>query len=145
MIEIVPAQLEHVIELCEHLRAHEREKFEKFRFAPEKTVTREVARSILAFAGLKDGRTGAIWGIKAAPLGDEAYIWLICTTLVEQNPITFLRHSRRVVNDLRQVFPRLRGHVFCDFEASVRWLRWLGCDVESPVGELSSFEVSHGT
>lgn len=125
MIEIVEAQPWHAIALCEDLRERE-----ALAGLEPRALVQEVARSCVAWAGLNDGHVAALWGAKVdGLLSDEAYIWLACGREMEKNPITFLRHSRRAITDLRHYFRCLHGLVLTEFGCSVRWLEWLGFEV----------------
>lgn len=141
-VEIVTPQLEHVIDLVERLREREREAFERLGEEPERMIAREVARSLVAWAGLADGKCAAIWGAHVdGLLSDEAYIWVVCSSLIEEHPVAFLRQSRKAIAELHIYFKRLHGLVVCDFERSVTWLEWLGFRVGESVNGVRAFEA----
>lgn len=141
-VEIVPARLEHVIEICENLRAREREAFKKLGSEPEHMVAQEVTQSFLSFAGLVEGKVINLWGAKCAGiLSDEAYLWMLCSQDVIKFPMTFLRHSRRAIQDLRPHFKHFHGVVLDEFSCSIRWLEWLGFEVYPPENGLRAFRM----
>lgn len=131
MIEIVEATNSHAFNLATRLRTREREAYEQLGDAYD-TIKTEVYRSLHAYAVLYEGQVVAIYGVKGVPIGTSAYLWLVCSEMCERFPITFLRLSRKVVDDLLTRFDRVHGLVLCDFEKSVRWLRWIGCDMHEP-------------
>src|SRR5215469_5914184 len=134
MIEIVEARLEHCIDIVQRLRPFEREALEKLGVVPERFMVEQVTNSIMAWAGLKDGACGAIWGIRTAGiLSDECWIWLTGTELINENRMAVLRHSIPVVNHFRSMFRVVQGYVLCDFDCSIKWLRWLGFELNEPV------------
>lgn len=137
-VEIVEARLEHVIYLVEHLRDNERAICEKMYGADfEKIVTKEIAGSMLAWAGLVDGKCGALWGVKMTRiLSDEGMLWMIGTHLIDEYPITFLRQSRQVVRKLHGTFKKLYGCVLTDYSQSRRWLEWLGFEIGEDQGGI---------
>ena len=139
-VEIVEARFEHVAAICKRLRERERLGFVKLGDDPERLVFAEVRGSFLAFAGLVDDEPIALWGAQAAGvLDDEAYIWLICSQEAERHPMTFLRHSRRAIDSLSPFFKHLYGYVKEDFTCSVRWLEWLGFEIQEPVDGVRRF------
>jgi hypothetical protein len=137
-IEFVEARLEHVIDLVARLRERERAVCAMMYGSEfEKLVTQEVTSSLLAWAGLVDGRCGAIWGVKTSRLlADEGTLWMIGTTLIDEYPIAFLRHSRRALADLRGTFHKLYGCVLTDYSESQRWLEWLGFEIGPDQGGI---------
>lgn len=138
-LEIVPAKSKHLIALSERLRSREAKELIALGDL-RRVLMRELAQSIVAYAGLVDGAPGAVWGARAQGiLSQTGYIWLYGSDLVERHPITFLRHSREQIAILRESFPRLEGHVFDDFSCGVAWLRWLGFVVHEPQGGIRYF------
>ena len=96
--------------------------------------------SIYALVGTIDGRPAVMCAARLASiLDDRAYIWLLGTSLIDRYPIVFLRHSRRMLALLTARFPCIYGQVECDFAASERWLRWLGCDFLTDDGQTKVF------
>lgn len=129
-IEIVPAKLEHLVELVDRMRKRERTAFERLGENPEQVLAHELALSVVSYSGLIDGQVAAVCGARTdGLLAAEAYVWMTCTDLVEQHPLAFLRHTRRVIAMLHQYFDSIHGLVFADFELSVKWLEWLGFEV----------------
>lgn len=139
-VEIVDAQLEHVRSICEGLRERERKAFERLGDTAERLLTQEVSRSLVAYAGLIDEKVVALWGARTeGVLSDEAYIWLVCAEDIEWFPVTFARHSREAIEELRLHFRRLYGLVIEDFTCSVKWLEWLGFVVDPPKNGFRAF------
>lgn len=139
MIEIYPAISIHAFSLATRLRVREKEAYEQLGDAYE-TIAQEMRRSLYSYAVLYEGQVVAIYGVKGTLIGDSAYLWLVCSETCEKFPITFLRQSRKVVDDLLTRFSRVHGLVLCDFEKSVRWLRWIGCDMHEPVDGVMAWD-----
>lgn len=129
MIEYAECQRSHVAELSTRLREREAEAFAKLGDNPQQKIWKEVGCSLYSYAVLRDGEVAAIFGAKAMPLSSSAYVWLICTDMCEEHPLVFARESRKVFKLLFEKFDSLYGLVVCDFDKSVRWLEWLGCDM----------------
>lgn len=140
------ARLDHVIALVSCLRERERALAEMLYGAEfERLVVDELKESVMAWAGLVDGRCGAVWGVKTPRLlADYGTLWMIGTTLIDDHPIAFLRHSRRALEDLRGTFKTLYGCVLTEFTTSERWLRWLGFEIGPDQGGIKVCELRYG-
>ena len=141
-VEIVDARFEHVVYLVENLRLHERLLYAKA-LGPdlERMVVKEISDSIVAWAGLGDGKCGALWGVKMAGiLSDSGVMWMLGGRLIDEHPLIFLRHSKRALNDLRATFKSLQGCVLTEYSQSQRWLEWLGFKIGPDQGGISYCE-----
>lgn len=86
-----------------------------------------VRRSVVIFVGKADGlEVCAVGLIPVSVWSKEAYFWLIHTDLCEAHPFLFVRWSRRVLDMVLAIYPRVFGH--CVNEKSARWLCWLGAE-----------------
>lgn len=139
MIEICSAISVHAFSLATRLRSREKEAYEQLGDAYE-TIVQEMRRSLYSYAVLYEGQVIAIYGVKGVPIGTSAYLWLVCSDQCERHPITFLRTSRRIIDELLTRFSRVHGLVLCDFEKSVRWLRWIGCDMHEPQNGVMAWD-----
>jgi hypothetical protein len=130
VIEIRPAIALDAIAISRNLRDRDRTVVE--RHGPAAEVIRiEIEQSIMALTAILDGEIALLWGARTpAPLDDRAYLWMVGTPLIEQHPITFLRHSRRAMRYMASHFHLLYGEVECDYLASQRWLTWLGARIQ---------------
>lgn len=141
-VEFVDTRREHVVALVEIMRERERLAFAEAKLDPVETIFDEVLKSVICKAALADGQCAAIWGAKLpGVLGTHAYIWVVCSEMIEQYPVTFLRHSRKAIAELRQTVPHLHGLVLAEFEDSIKWLRWLGFTVAESTGPAREFYV----
>lgn len=74
-----------------------------------------------------------IWGIN-----DEVYpddwreFWMLGTVDILTHKIAFLRTCRAWLRSIRQQYPRLRAHIDPRYELSLKWARWLGCEILAP-------------
>lgn len=75
-----------------------------------------------------------------AAFGDVSYSpgagigipWLISTEAIEQHPRAFLRICRPLVADMLERHLTLTNYVDARNTAAIRWLQWLGFEMESP-------------
>ncbi len=100
-----------------------------------------------AYTALIDGRVICMFGLAPQTLTGEVGIpWLLGSELVEEHYRTFARHSRKMVQWMREMHPKLRNIVDARNTFSVRWLAWLGFTLESarPFGpDDVDFHVFH--
>ena len=108
---------------------------------PEETLRAHegcVTRSSVIWLAKADGVEACAIGVIAPTIfASEAYLWMIHTRLCEQHPLRFIRWSRKVLDEIHSLYPRLIG--LCDVNnvAGRKWLEWLGADF--------SLGISHPT
>jgi hypothetical protein len=74
-----------------------------------------------------EGRPAVLWGVFSDTLlSDEATIWTVTTSVVDQYPFMFLRGSQELLKYLLGKYSKLAGTVEVGYERSEKWLRWLG-------------------
>lgn len=73
---------------------------------------------------------------QTTPLSGWAAPWALGTPEVERNAAWFLKASKTVVAGWRQEYRVLRNFVHAENRLSVRWLRWLGFELDpaEPIG-----------
>lgn len=137
-VEMVEARLEHAISLIENLRGNERELYKKVLGEDfERLVVKEINESVMVWAAFVDGECGVLWGVKMEKImSDEGVLWLLGGHLIDKNPITFLRHSKRALEDLRGTFKLLHGCVLTQYTQSRKWLEWLGFEIGEDQGGI---------
>jgi hypothetical protein len=139
IIEVMEATDEDAVRILPYLRERELSFLASKDEAPHKIIMAEIARSLLAYTITVDGEPAVIWGVRLnAMLDDKAYIWMLGSTYVDKHKIAFLRHSRKAVHAIAKRFSTLYGLVEYDFDASERWLRWMGCEI---VGDYDTYRV----
>ena len=72
----------------------------------------------------KDDVPFAMFGVGDA--GEMPYIWLLGSDSVAENWYTFAKASKKLLPHLIKDYPIVTNLVLKDYEASVRWLKWLG-------------------
>lgn len=141
-VEIVEGRFEHVVGLLENMREVERAQCEKLYGAELETkAARIYSQSLLTFAGLVDGKCVVVWGVHTSLLAGEGWVWLLGSKFIEEHPVVFLRHSKRMLRELLGTFPKLYGIVLTEFDCGCRWLEWLGFDVGEDCGGIRPFRI----
>lgn len=132
--------LDDAAAIMEDLRSYEKKSVELTNLNPVFILHKEINDSLYCFTGLVEGRPAVIWGIKPPSLtSDVAYLWAITTTLVDEYPFVFARHSQEFIKLVSDKFPKLTGYVQNENERSKRWLKWLGFKIAPPVSYNSQF------
>lgn len=92
-----------------------------------RAIVESVRGSRVCFCVKRNGAAVMLFGVaRRALLGDEHVVWALASEEIERAPFVFLRHCRRVVERLNEVFPVMVNFVGVWNEQSLRWLRWCG-------------------
>ena len=95
-------------------------------------ASRRASRN-MTFVGLANDTPVCVWGIAPGTLlNPVARPWLLGTDEMYSHSRAFLRHSRRMVEILKQAFPWMGNYVDARNTAAIRWLQWLGFSVYYP-------------
>jgi hypothetical protein len=122
-IEIVAANMRH---------ADRQEAEAMAAMGPLQALTKAVALSHESCVARVGGEPICIFGLGVGSLlGGMARPWLLGTSEVEMYGVTFLRSNRPVVKGWASRFD-LENYVDARHTMSIRWLRWLGFEVDHP-------------
>jgi hypothetical protein len=95
-------------------------------------LSRAVSYEILT--GRVNGELVVIYGIaKLNILSSEASPWLLATPAIEKYGFAFARRNKEVIARWQKKYTVMRNHVHVDNKITIRWLRWLGFDIQDPV------------
>lgn len=93
------------------------------------------------FSGTMDGTLLCLVGlIPPTFLSEIVYLWCWSSPEVVHHKVMFGRHARRLMHELRGLYPKIVGH--CAEDNSVAWLRSLGAEFNEPQGHLIPFEIT---
>lgn len=88
-------------------------------------------RALWADTYLVDGEVAAVAGLGLPSLlGRVATPWLVTGEPVDRQRRTFLRLTGARVARMRREWDLLVNHVHADYAQSIRWLAWLGFEIE---------------
>ena len=76
-------------------------------------------------------------------LGGVGSPWLIGTGAIADVSRQFVRECRGYVDQMHNVYPELVNFVDTRNAASIRWLRWLGFEIQDPVEFGINGEMFH--
>jgi hypothetical protein len=132
----VPGTLELAEQLAPLLRAGDVAEGLALGLDPRQGLLDSVRCSEVSWAALFDGEVGAMVGARTTArtlLGTAGEVWILSGTAVDRNPRAFMRSSRQVLEQLLQQWDSLSNVVDTRYEASLRWLKWLGFSFAPPV------------
>lgn len=103
-------------------------------YAPLHAATRSIRVSWPhVWAGSVDGELLAVFGVRSAGLlSDTGVPWLLSTNAVDRHWRPFLRFSRVLLANWSEAFPVLENWVDARHDVAIRWLDWLGFEIEAP-------------
>lgn len=84
------------------------------------------------------GRVFAIGGIT------DSVVWMLCTKCVEEHKITFLKYSKKLLQETLSHFPYLYNKCWLGNDLHVKWLSWLGCTWGKQEGDFRYFRFTKG-
>lgn len=130
-ITLLPATMEHAQRLV--LRDGDAAELAALGISQEDGLRAALARAVWAETYLIDSAPAAIVGLgRSALVGGHGVPWLLTGPAVERHRKIFLRESRRqVARMLAEVRP-LVNWVHADYGRAVRWLEWLGFELDPP-------------
>ena len=103
----------------------------------EAALDERVQESRHCFVGRANGELAVLWGVlMPSLLTGIGVIWAVTTTVADEHPFVFARHSKLAVDEIKQHYTELKGLVDPRYKRSIRWLKWLGFEV----GPITSFQ-----
>lgn len=126
MIEIREVVSEDIDRILPLIRAHEQKTIERLGLNALALLEDTFERGRPMCIAEVDGEPMAMWGLEWQTVLSTPVLWMLTTDLVDRYPIGFLRESRRVVHEWREIYGPVEGLVDSDFDTSLRWLRWIG-------------------
>ena len=144
-IQVVPAEMFHAEQMAPNMRkADALEIWAWSRREPAEALTLAINSSSKCWAVIYDGEVAAMFGVVPGTIVDRTGTpWMLDTELLEKFQFTFLRHCASYVADMAEGFDRLVNYVHGQNDASIRWLRWLGFDLEAAKPGGYSQELFH--
>lgn len=134
MIEIVDYKPEHGAYVAAHMRHMDRKEiYYMSALDPASAVKVTTAHAVAAWTALVDGVPACIFGItRATRLSDIGVPWLMGTDVLDDHAMALAFRSRPYIERFKRAFPKMENHVLAENARVVRWLRWLGFDMQEP-------------
>jgi hypothetical protein len=136
--EVVPATFQHAVELANTMSEADKRELEGVGVgSPLQALLQSVAASRDATSGLADGRVVCMFGIATdTPLSFLGVPWMLGAEELPNHSLRFLRLNRAYIRYAQEEFNALANFVDARNTRSIRWLQWLGfqLDDEAPFG-----------
>lgn len=120
------------------LRKEDEEECLALGMTPDQAMKYSFGRADASFVVWDDEGVVAYWGYRGSALGETGYVWMLSTPEAEKCPIAFGLHSKELLDDLLEVYPKLLICVSSKYTRSKKWLKWLGF---KKVGEMSGTDI----
>lgn len=129
MKHITKPRDEDIEYVAANMRANDVKECEALGFTPLRSLTVSVKLSTVAYTLLDhQAEPVAILGVGMGLCPEWGAIWLLGTKGIEDNSMTFLRHSMPVLQRLYKESGKdvLYNYTHVDNELHHKWLKWLG-------------------
>lgn len=135
MFSVVPATLDHALELAPKLRVADVAEIKASSGSnAEDALILSTALTPTAKTWLIDGEVVAMFGVSPVPSRPGMGVpWMVASDLAQKHKIFFLRNCRAYVREMLEEFPLLVNFVDCRNVISIQWLHWCGfalCEVD---------------
>lgn len=126
-----PMTLEDIPYLARHMRREdEAEVWAVSHFTPEEALTNSYQLSLIARTAEVDGNPAACYGLVPYSLvSDQAIVWCLTSYAVEREKLSYVKNTKRVIQEFLQYYPVLVNMVDARYLQSLRWLLACGADV----------------
>ena len=121
----------HIDELKENLREMDKVEVACFNSNPEDALNSAFYYDDVTFTVVtKDEVVMAIFG---AGVVEEPYIWMLGSSEVEMYSRDFLRHCRKWVWSLTEMYGEVSNYIHAENFICLRWLEWCGAKLSAPI------------
>lgn len=71
----------------------------------------------------------------------HARVWMLGTEDIDENWISFLKGSRKVVDILQGTYQKIENFIPIDHDHTIMWLQWCGFELDENMYEVSSHSM----
>lgn len=132
--EISLATPEDVAELAVSVREPDRKEiWRSSATSPEAALRRALKVSDVVWTGRYDGDLVCMFGV--APVSIITGVgspWMVGTDLIEKHARPFLRANKTYIGHMLRKYPTLMNYADTENVVAVRWLEWLGFEMNTP-------------
>lgn len=131
-IEIREVQKEDIAVLVKNMREHDKQEVNAAtRMGIWNAVETSVTMSTYSKTGLVNDELVCMWGVcPISLLSSSGSPWMLGTDLIEKRQRVFLRRSKPWLDDIRKDYRYLENFVDARNVLSVKWLKWLGFEMD---------------
>ena len=133
-IEIVPYEEAHGLYISRHMRLSDRrEIWALAALRPLPAIEITMASAVSAYTALVDGVPALMWGVaRRTFISDVGVPFLLGTDVADEHQFRFGKESKKYFTVMTEEFPVMENFALATNTKTLRWLKWLGFDIEEP-------------
>lgn len=133
-VKVIPYEDAHGAYVASRMRVEDRrEIYYLTTLTPQSAVDITATRALAAWTATVDDVPAMIFGVnRRSTISQVGMPWMLATDVIDLYPLALARESRKYIRRFFAAFDRLENYVLAENEKTVRWLRWLGFDMDDP-------------
>lgn len=133
-VSLLPTVAADLVELEENIRDIDKLECEVILgLSVKKALQLSTAMSYETLTGRVNGDLVAVFGIASVNiLTTEATPWLLATNNIDKYIFAFTRNNKKIIAKWKKRHSIMRNYIHVDNKITIRWLRWLGFDIQPP-------------
>lgn len=130
--DVIPSTWTHAVDIATAMRASDvAEVWATGHYTPSEAVAKSfLASRDTARTGLVDGKPVVICGIAHGQVIGVGHPWLLATPELRKHSKRFLVECKKFMLEARKDYDLLHNWVHAKNVSSIRWLRWLGFELD---------------
>lgn len=133
-LEIVPARASHIWHIARNMREADVAEVRAAGYEPFNALVGCLRTATMSSTAMVDGQPCLMFGVTPiSALSGLGSPWMLGTDDARKIRRDILAESRRYVPVMLAAYPSLMNYVDARNTASIRWLRWLGFDIEDAI------------
>lgn len=109
------------------------EVWEMSRSTPRQSIREGLNASEYSAIAIIDGQPCAVFGLVVVDfLTATGVPWLLATDYAVKKQRIFLKHCKQGLCQMLEICPNLYNYVHAENKVSVRWLKWMGFNIQEP-------------
>lgn len=129
-IEVRPFEPDDVMKVVASMRDEDVKAVLRFG-DPVYHISKTARMAQLALVGLiEDEIACAVFIDETSVMFGGAHVGVITTSVADEHPRVFGRHTKWMFEELRKDYPEMWGEILPGYERSRKWLAWLGFEIE---------------
>ena len=145
MVEFRKPAHESVQYVADHMRSHDvDEVWASGEFTPAQALDASLEKSQYVCVAWVDDEPCAVFGMIVQDiLGGVGIPWMLATEGAMDHKREFLIQTPTIITGMLDICPILYNYVHSENRSSIRWLRWLGFEIEQPLPLGKHGELFH--
>jgi hypothetical protein len=130
-IKITPTTYNDCLDLAETMRKSDVEEiYASNHYTPKQALLFGLNESLATYTVRVDDEIVMIYGVGKLPFVHGAYPWMLAAENIEKYGVAFYRYTINHIDAMLKQYGYLENYVDCRNKKSIRWLKWLGFNIE---------------